>query len=169
MKPVYAVRETTCHQCRESIPAGERRLDDGIKRGKFFMRIHYHPACAWMRWENWWVNNEGMPSPMIRQGRVSQLTPDEREIRNTALNALRGVCNYWIPKLNVTTKVEQLSIEEQRRYANFVLTFRKHSAVLEQLGGLPERYSNLKLPDIKIEEVVIEMQSDELSMDEQLE
>lgn len=152
MKPVFAVRETTCHECKEPIAVGERRLDDGIKKGKFFTRVHYHPACAWIRWTRWWENNEGKPSPMIRNGKRPHydLTPEQRTVRTAALDALRGACNYWIPKLNVLGDPSTLSHEEYRSLVNFVLLYRKHTAVLEAVGGVPERYANLNLPEVNL-------------------
>ena len=155
MKAAYAVRETTCYECKEVIPVGERRLDDAMRLGKFITRLHYHPACAWVRWERWWRDNEGRKSPMIRQGRKSELSIEERAVRNAALNALRGICNHWIPKLNVMSSIQDLDLEEQRRYMNFVMLFQKHTAVLERVGGIPERYASLRLPMITVKEVKI--------------
>ena len=145
MKPAFAVRETTCYKCHEPILPGERRLDDIIKKPKFLRRIHYHPACAWMRFMEWWDNNEGRPSPMARGGSgiPSPYSEEEKQLRAKALHRLRTLTNYWVDKLNVRTPFDQLTDKEKRQFINFKLQCEEHIKVLAVTGGVPDRYAGL--------------------------
>ena len=141
MKPVFARKLTRCNECRDPIAIGERRLEDVVRVRKQILRVHYHPMCAWLRWERWWQENENGKWERTTRGRVLILTDGEKLIRKRLLSRASMLRKHYTVIKPIRTPLDEGYCDQDiERMARYHAKQREIFAELNEVGGVPKGY-----------------------------
>lgn len=140
MKPTWAQRETTCHECREKIPPRSRRFSDVVRIGRQVLRFHYHIECWTIRAERWFDQNPYTPRIGTGGRPLSDLSKDDKDERRKCLNGLSALKQYYLPRLNLQATFTELAPIELKQLQQFHKKREEFFKRLQLVGGIPERY-----------------------------
>lgn len=155
MKPVIAQRKTTCHHCKEEIPAGSRRYTDIVPYfidGTRYVRTrHFHyqnpnlEESCFRLWAEEIFDKlpEGVRTNNPRGRPALDLSTSQMKRRQKLLKSLRNQIRYYINegRIDLTPKLPmQISIHDVRRAEKFQTNIERIKSQLEELGGVPAKY-----------------------------
>ncbi|MQF48942.1 hypothetical protein FIM08_03475 [SAR202 cluster bacterium AC-647-N09_OGT_505m] len=146
MKPVWSSKEEKCDWCNETIPKGERRLDDSLSLAELlesgYSRLHYHPPCWTEKTEKWWAEN---PITSVAPRAVKPplaLGEWQRLKRKHLLSRLSQMHTHYTKTDPIDLdKVEEGNIPETYRAKVFEIRVTHVLRSLESVGGIPQKYS----------------------------
>jgi hypothetical protein len=147
MKPIWSIKEVKCNWCNETIPKGERRLDDVVAFNKtdkrWYTRLHYHPSCWTEKTEKWWAENP-IKSPVTRAGRPPLALDEQQRLkRKNLLTRLSQLNTYYTKTAPINwDKVGKEDLFEIHRIKTFEIRVTHVLRSLEDVGGIPRKYRN---------------------------
>ncbi len=168
MRPVFAKRTTECDYCKGDIKPGTRRFDDVIKTPNFYRRIHYHAEmqneegditqidCYAIKTGKWFEKHKDDVVVTSNRGGgrpPSDLSVEQRKLRDTTLVRLANLTRYYKDRLNLQASPDDLTPDELRQFNNFAMRFNECKEILNGLGGLPARYTDVGISQGVSEEI----------------
>ena len=146
MKPVWSSEEEKCDWCNETIPKGERRLDDSLGLAELlesgYSRLHYHPSCWTEKTEKWWAENPITSAASRARGPSLALGERQRLKRKRLLTRLSQIHTDYTKTYPIDwDKVEEGNVAEIDRTKMFQWRLTSILRKLESVGGIPQKYS----------------------------
>ena len=145
MKPVWSSEEEKCNWCNETIPKGERRLDEFVVfsrvSNRWNSKLHYHPSCWTEKTEKWWAENPiTSAAPRARRPTLA-LDEQKRSERKNLLTELSQLHTYYTKTYPIDWgKVEEGNVAEIDRTKMFQWRVTSVLRNLESVGGIPRKY-----------------------------
>jgi len=146
MQPVWSSEEEKCDWCNETIPKGERRLDESWGLAELlesgYSRLHYHPSCWTEKTEKWWAENP-ITSVAPRAVRPPLALDGHRRFeRKNLLSKLSQMHTYYTKTDPIDwDKVGKKNVRETYRAKVFEIRVTHVLRSLESVDGIPQKYS----------------------------